>query len=185
MDAVSELLGELPARDITMEAIAKRAGVGKPTLYKWWTSRAALIMAMFHERFNSIPELSEGASAEEALRTRVKHLIAQCNGLFGKVVADLIAEGQGDPALLKELVESHIHPRRVAAVAAINRGIASGEFLACTDPELLVDAVVAPLYLRLLLRNAPLIEEYGSQLIDHALQSIRTPGWKVDKRRER
>ena len=92
MDAVHGLLKEKPARDLTMDAVAKRAGVGKPTLYKWWPSKASLIMAMFHERFGAILEVPEAATAEEALRTRVKHLIAQCNGLFGKVIADLIAE---------------------------------------------------------------------------------------------
>jgi len=54
-------------------------------------------------------------------------LIAQCNGLFGKVVADLIAEGQGDPSILKELYESHIRPRRTSTMADIERGIAAGE----------------------------------------------------------
>jgi AcrR family transcriptional regulator len=181
MDAVSGLLKERPARDLTMDAVAKRAGVGKPTLYKWWPSKAALIMAMFHERFNAILEVPQASTAEEALRTRVKHLVAQCNGLFGKVVADLIAEGQGDPSILKELYESHIRPRRASTVADIERGIASGEFLAGTDPELVLDAIVAPVYLRLLLRHRALTEEYGNQVIDQALLGIRTPKWGIGR----
>jgi AcrR family transcriptional regulator len=185
MDAVAWLLKEKSARDLTMGAVARRAGVGKPTLYKWWPSKAALIMAMFHERFNAILEVPEATSAEEALRTRVKHLVAQCNGLFGKVVADLIAEGQGDPSILKELYESHIRPRRASTVADIERGITSGEFLGGTDPELLLDAIVAPMYLRLLLRHPTLTEEYGNQLIDQALLGIRTPKWGAGRRGKR
>jgi len=181
LDAVSGLLKERPARDLTMDAVAKRAGVGKPTLYKWWPSKAALIMAMFQDRFNAILEVPEATSAEEALRKRVKHLVAQCNGLFGKVVADLIAEGQADPSILKELYESHISPRRASTVADIQRGIASGEFLAGTDPELLLDAIVAPIYLRLLLRHRALTEEYGNQLIDRALLGIRTLKWRTGR----
>nr|WP_184214074.1 TetR/AcrR family transcriptional regulator [Granulicella aggregans] len=183
MDAVSGLLEEKPARDLTMDAVAKRAGVGKPTLYKWWPSKAALIMAMFHERFNVIPEMPGATTAEEALRIRVKHLTVQCNGLFGKVVADLIAEGQGDPSILKELYESHIRPRRAATIADIERGVASGEFVAETDSELLLDAIVAPLYLRLLLRHPALTEEYGNQLIDKALLGIRNPRWRGGRRK--
>lgn len=182
MDAVAGLLKERPARDLTMDAVAKRAGVGKPTLYKWWPSKAALIMAMFHERFNAILEVPEVPSAEEVLRTRVKHLVAQCNGLFGKVVADLIAEGQADPSILKELYESHIRPRRASTVADIKRGIASGEFLAGTNPELLLDAIVAPIYLRLLLRHPLLTEEYGNQLIDQALLGTRNARWRARPR---
>src|SRR6202453_1923900 len=116
---------------------------------------------------------------------RVKHLVAQCNGLFGKVVADLIAEGQGDPSILKELYESPIRPRRTSTVADIERGITSGEFLGGTDPELLLDAIVAPMYLRLLLRHPTLTEEYGNQLIDQALLGIRTPKWRAGQRSKR
>ena len=179
MNAVAELLQEHAARDLTMEAVARRAGVGKPTLYKWWPSKAALIMAMFHERFNAILEMPGAATVEEALRTRVKHLVLQCNGLFGKVVADLIAEGQGDPSILKEFYESHILPRRASTVEDIQRGIASGELLPTADPELLLDAIVAPIYLRLLLRHPSLTEQYGNQLIDQALLGVRNPQWRA------
>ena len=185
MDAVSGLLEEKPARELTMEAIETRAKVGKPTLYKWWPSRAALIMAMFHERFNAIPETLNITTAEETLRARVKNLVVQCNGLFGKVVADLIAEGQGDPSILKELYDSHIRPRRASTMADIERGIASGEFIAATDPELLLDAIVAPIYLGLLLRYPAVTEEYGNLLIDQALLAIRNPRWKGGRRTKR
>ena len=175
MDAVAGLLKELPARDLTMEAVAKRAGVGKPTLYKWWPSKAALILSMFQERFNIISKLPETATEEEALRMRVKRLIAECHGLFGKVVADLIAEGQADPSILKELYDNHIRPRRAATIAGIEHAVASGEFVAGTDPELLLDAIVAPIYLRLLLRHPALTEEYGNELVDRALLGVRSP----------
>jgi len=174
MDAVYDLLREKPARDLTMDAVAKRAGVGKPTLYKWWPSKAALIMTMFHERLAGKLEAPEATTAEEALRTRIRHLIVQSNGLFGKVVADLIAEGQADPSILKELYERHIRPRRASTAADIERGIASGEFLAGTNSELLIDAIFAPVYVRLLLRSAPLTEAYGNQLIDQALLGLRS-----------
>ncbi len=177
MEAVYGLLQEKPARDLTMEAVAQRAGVGKPTLYKWWPSKPALMMAMFHERFGNVLEVPEATTAEEALRERARHLISQCNGLFGKVVADLIAEGQGNPAILKELYESHIRPRRASTAADIERGITSGEFAAGTDPELLIDAIFSPVYLRLLLRHPALTEEYGMQVIDQALLGIRSPQW--------
>ena len=67
MEAVSMLLEEKSARDLTMEAVAKRAGVGKPTLYKWWPSKGALILALFHERFSGISEMPDTTTAEEAL----------------------------------------------------------------------------------------------------------------------
>lgn len=169
MDAVYALLQECPARDLTMEAVAKKAGVGKPTLYKWWPSKAALIFTMFHERLADQPEMPAAASAEAALRARVRRLIAALNGQFGKVMAELIAEGQSDPALLHELYERHIRMRREAALADILRGKASGEFAAQLNAELVLDAIIGAIYYRLLLRTGPLDEAYGEALIDQAI----------------
>ena len=173
MDAVYGLLEEKPARELTMEAVAKRANVGKPTLYKWWPSKAALIMAMFHERLDQPLEIPVTATAEEAIRARMRRLIRVVNGLFGKVVGELIAEGQSDPEILREFYERHVSLRRASAVAEIERGKAAGEFSTDTDAELLVDAIFAPVYYRLLLRFAPLTEKYGNELIDQVLLGVR------------
>jgi AcrR family transcriptional regulator len=167
------LLQEKPARDLTMEAVAKRANVGKPTLYKWWPTKAALIMAMFHERLDLAAELPVTITAEEALRARMRRLIKLVNSLFGKVVSELIAEGQSDPDILREFYERHAELRRAAAVEDIERGKAAGEFSADTDSELLVDAIFGPVYYRLLLRFAPLTEKYGNDLIDQVLLGVR------------
>lgn len=174
LDAVYELLKETPARDLTMDAIAKRANVGKPTLYKWWPSKAAIILAMFHERLDGKFKAPPTSTAEEALRAKMSYLIRQFNGLFGKVVADLIAEGQGDPLILQEFYRGHIRVRRASSVADVERGISSGEFLPGTNPELLIDSIFAPVYYRLLLRYAPLTEKFGFQLIDQALFGVRS-----------
>ena len=154
--AVYDLLKEMPARELTMDAIARRAKVGKPTLYRWWPSKASLVMAMFKERLDRGIEAPEAATAEKILRAKMSHLIREFKGLFGKVVADLIAEGQGDPLILKEFYERHIRGRRASIAADIERGIASGEFLAETNPEFMIDAIFTPVYYRLLLRYAPL-----------------------------
>jgi len=173
MDAVYELLKTKSVRDLSMDAIAKRANVGKPTLYKWWPSKAALIMAMFHERIVRQLEAPVAATAEEVIRAKMRRLIREVNGLFGKVVADLIAEGQSDPSILRDFYERHVNLRRASAVADIERGKLAGEFSADTDPELLVEAIFGPVYYRLLLRFAPLTEKYGNDLIDQVLLGVR------------
>jgi AcrR family transcriptional regulator len=174
LDAVYELLQESSARELTMEAIAKHAKVGKPTLYKWWPTKAALIMAMFQERMSGKLDAVRAPSAEAALRGRVATLIGEFNGLFGRFFADLIAEGQSDPAMLHELYEQHIALRRAATAEEIERGKASGEFATDTDAVVLMDALFGAIYLRLLLRFAPLTEAYGNALLDQILRGVRT-----------
>src|SRR5258708_4729844 len=68
-----------PASQLTMEAIAKRAKVGKPTLYKRWPSKAALIMTMFYERLVGKLEAPQASTVEEAVRAKMRRLIKEFN----------------------------------------------------------------------------------------------------------
>ncbi len=173
MDAVYSLLQERSVRELTLEAVAKRAKVGTPTLYRWWPSKAALVFAMFHERVANVSESPVTGSAEQAIRSKVQHLIREFCGFFGKVMADLIAEGQSEPAVLRELYERHISLRRASTVADVERGKADGEFRSDTDPQLLIDSIFGPIYLRLLLRRTPLTEQYGDELVTQVLRGTR------------
>jgi AcrR family transcriptional regulator len=173
MDAVYALLRETSVRDLTMEAIAKRAGVGKPTLYKWWPSKAALVFAMFHERLAGEPTVTKARTAEAAIRERARRLVVALNGLFGKVMAELIAEGQSDPAVLRELYEQHIAPRRAAALLDIERGKANGEIVADADADLLLEEIFGAIYYRMLLRSGRLTEEYGNRVVDQVFKGLR------------
>jgi hypothetical protein len=99
----------------------------------------------------------------------MRRLITGLNGLFGKVLADLIAEGQGDPTLLRDLFEDHIKARQVADIAEIERAQATGEFAAAIDAAQLVDMLFGSLIYRRLL-GLPLTEAHGDALIDAALR---------------
>src|SRR6266699_4897734 len=116
MDTVYALLQEKSVRDLTMEEVAKRAKVGKPTLYKWWPTKATLVLAMLCERMASNLEKPSDRTAEESLRVRVRRLIDAFNGPFGKIVAGLIAESQSEPAILQQFFDRWVSPRRTATI---------------------------------------------------------------------
>jgi AcrR family transcriptional regulator len=177
IDAVYALLQEKSVRDLTMEEVAKRAKVGKPTLYKWWPTKATLVLAMLCERMAPNLEKPTGLSAEESLRFRVRRLIDALNGPFGKIVAGLIAEGQSEPAVLQEFFDRWVSPRRNATIADLQRGKNAGEFRSETEPELLNDAIFGAIYYRLLLRSGPLTKRFGEELVEHVLGGQRAgPG---------
>src|SRR5580698_8500541 len=111
MDAVYALLQKKSVRNLTMEEVAKRARVGKPTLYKWWPTKTALVLAMLCERMAPNLEKPTVLSAEESLRFRVRRLIDAFNGPFGNIVAGLVGEGQSEPAVLAEFFNRWICPR--------------------------------------------------------------------------
>ena len=158
MDAVYALLEEKSVRDLTIEAVAKRAGVGKPTLYKWWPTKATLVLAMLCERMAPKLEKPTVLTAEQSLRFRVRSLIDAFNGPFGKIVAGLIAEGQSEPAVLQEFFDRWVSPRRNATIADLQRGKDAGELRSETEPELLNDAIFGAIYYRMLLRSGPMTQ---------------------------
>jgi AcrR family transcriptional regulator len=183
MDAVYAFLQEHSVRELTMEGIAERANVGKPTVYKWWPSKAALVMAVLHARLVPKPEAISARTAEEAIRARMHRLVRAFNGMFGKVFADLIAEGQNDPALLSDLYEKHLGQRRDALITEIERGKEAGEFCAEVDSDLLVDSLIGPIYYRLLMKTAPLTEAYADRLLAQLMLGKRRVAPKRAKSR--
>ncbi len=174
MDAVYALLQEKAVRDMTMEEVAKRAKVGKPTLYKWWPTKATLVLAMLCERMAPNLEKPTVLTAEESLRFRARRLIDAFNGPFGKIVAGLIAEGQSEPAVLQEFFDRWVKPRRNATIADIERGKNSGEMRSESEPDLLNDAIFGAIYYRMLLRSAPLTRRFGEELVEQVLRGHRS-----------
>src|ERR1700736_5052469 len=75
LDAVYDLLHEKSVRDLTIEGVARRAGVGKPTIYKWWPSKAALVMDMLDERTVEDLSVPGARNAEAAIRGMVTKVV--------------------------------------------------------------------------------------------------------------
>jgi AcrR family transcriptional regulator len=173
MDAVYALLQKESVRDLTMEAVAKRAGVGKPTLYKWWPTKATLVLAMLCERMAPNLEKPVGLTAEDSLRLRVRRLIDAFNGPFGPIVAGLVAEGQSEPAIRQAFFDRWVSPRRTATIADLQRAKDSGELRRETEPELLNDSIFGAIYYRLLLGSGPLTRRFGEELVEHVLRGHR------------
>src|ERR1700730_2128518 len=171
MDAVYALLQKKSVRDLTMQEVAKRAKVGKPTLYKWWPTKATLVLAMLCERMAPNLEKPTVLTAAESLRFRVRRLIDAFNGPFGKIVAGLIAEGQSEPAVLRELFDRWVSPRRNATIADLQRSKNAGEVGSDTGPDLLNDAIFGAIYYRMLLRSGPLTRRFGEELVERGHRS--------------
>ena len=174
IDAVYEILQGKPLSALTMEEIARRAGVGKPTLYKWWPSKSAIVIDMFTERIVPSMVVPDGPCVEEAIRAQVAATIGLLGGFFGRVSAQIIAEGQSDGEVLREYVERYVRHRRDFTRDLIARAHESGEFKREIDPEVLVDMIYGPIYYRLLVKHQPLNQEFGEELLDHIMAYLKS-----------
>lgn len=174
LDAVFELLRTRSLRDLQIQQVCRKAGVSKPTIYKWWPTKAAMVMAMFEQRMvRRLPPI-ESLSAEQLIRVAVPGLIRLFNGPFGKVAAEMIAAGQSEPAVLREFRDRYVLKRRKVAVKALEAAYASGEMKRSVDPELLLDLIFGPIYFRLLVKHQPLDQAFGKNLLDFVLRRAVT-----------
>ena len=112
------------------------------------------------------------ASSSAAVDRRVQRALRQ-------IVAGLIAEGQSEPAILKEFFDRWVSPRRTATIADLHRGKNAGELRSETEPELLNDAIFGAIYYRLLLHSGPLTRRFGEELVEQVLRAQRRDGSRV------
>jgi hypothetical protein len=95
------------------------------------------------------------------------------SGEYGRIVAQIIAEGQADPEALASYRDRFIYPRRAAAKAIIQQGIENGEFDPSLDPELAIDALYGAIYFRLLVGHLPLDPQFAEELPRWALKALK------------
>jgi AcrR family transcriptional regulator len=173
--ATQELLVERGYPDLTIEGIAARAGVGKQTIYRWWPSKAALVLEAYLAGSEAVPLPAEGTTAREDVTALLGWLIAVlAQPIGGHVVGGLVSDLQHDPDLAEGFHRDVVPARRQAMVAALERGRDRGEIRADADLELAVDALHGAVFYRLLLSGRPLDADFADHLAEQTLAGLAT-----------
>ncbi len=173
LDATARLIEAMPIRTITIGGIAKEAGVGKPTIYRWWESKCALVMDAFLEIAAPCVSVPPMDSAVEALSRQVRSVTKFLRGPSGRVVAEMVGEGQADPHILEEFRDRFLTQLLSPAVSILEQGKAAGEFAPGLDTELALDVVYGPIYYRLLVGHRPLDEAFTEALIERVVPALK------------
>jgi len=101
LDAAEALIAEEGFAKLTMEAVARRARAGKATLYRWWPSRAHLLLALYSRAKNTLTQPETGSFSGD-LTEYLTSMVRQWQGGragMGQIFRLLIAEAQMDPAV--------------------------------------------------------------------------------------
>jgi AcrR family transcriptional regulator len=173
IQATQELLVERRYRDLTIEGVAARAGVGKQTIYRWWPSRAALVLEAYLAGSEALPPPAPSDSVSKdvhALLVWLSGVLAQPIG--GRVLAGLIADLQNDPDLAEGFRRNVVPARRSRMLAALERGRERGEIRADADLEVAVDALHGAIFYRLLLSGKPLDDEFAACVAGQVLDGL-------------
>jgi len=153
--AVRTLLGNgVPLAELSMEGIARAAGVGKAAIYRRWGNKEELLIDVLRATEPAKPELP-GTSMREDLV-----ILLESSRQLGRI--------------WDAYRTAVITPRRDLVLHVLRRGQANGELRADVDLELAVDMVIGPLVIRsLLYPTAALPEGHGERIVDTLLQGLR------------
>ncbi|MFF5827308.1 TetR/AcrR family transcriptional regulator [Streptomyces bacillaris] len=174
LDAVIALLeaGE-PLAGLSIERIARTAGVGKATIYRRWSGKEELFVDVVRDMEPDDPQISgtEGLAdlriMLESLRTR--GLAQRSSALLHNIFAQM----KSHPKLWDEYFGTVIAPRRAAMLAAVRRAVAAGELRDDLDVELIDDLFVGPVLVRTVHRpEAPLPDDLVDRLMTALLQGL-------------
>ena len=179
-----EILLEQGLQSMSMDDVAKRAGVSKATIYRWWASKELLALDALATEW-ALPTPSPGldtGSLRGDLLARFHPWLRQLNQKpYERIIAGLVAQTQTDPEFAKVYRERFVAPRRDEARMLLLRAIDRGEIAADTNREVTLDLLYGPIYHRLLHRHAPLSDRFATQVIDAVIAAISSGGLATDR----
>ena len=173
--AIAATLAELAEHGyaaLSLERIARRAGVNKTSLYRRWRTREQLVLdAMLDRAGEQIPVPDTGSLREDLLalaRTVVANATAPEVAAMARAV---VAQSPHDAELAA--ANARFWTQRIAIDGAIvERAIERGEARPGTEPARVVEAVIGPIHLRLLLTGEPVDDAFLEEVVEIVVNGI-------------
>lgn len=171
--AFFEELAEVGYGRLSIDAVAKRAGVGKAAIYRRWRSKLDITVALTSAVAVAAIDVPDTGSLRGDIRQYLENAShALTHPLARHIIPDLLAEASRNPALADALVPTLRTPRRAKAAVLFRRAIKRGELPADSDIELCMDMMGGPLYWRLSVVNTPTSDDYLDRLTDKIMAAI-------------
>jgi AcrR family transcriptional regulator len=173
LEAADDLLVERGFAGLTIEGIAARAGVAKQTIYRWWPSKAEILMDAFVDDAAEYLTPPDSGDLSRDLRihlTRLAAFLTQTDA--GAVFRALAGQAQHDADVAARLRADHLSRQRDRDRLPLLRAVDRGQLPAQTDVDLAVEQLVGPIYYRVLVTGQPVPAEFTDQLVEAFLARV-------------
>lgn len=169
-----ELLGEVGMAGLSMDLLARRAGVGKATIYRRWDSKEQLVIDALMSSVAALPVSATG-SARTDIEAYVHALVERFGeGRLSDVLPHLIEASCYDDDL-RELLEHFTRQRQSTLRGLLQRGIEGGEIDEGIDVDMVVDSVIGSVVYRRLMSGAPLDAAFADRLLTFVFAAAGLP----------
>ena len=164
LDATWKMLMHTSVRDVSIEGIAKRANVGKTTIYRWWPNKISVILDAVNGQMMYPPAMVSGDSARELLLKQMERFGKTLKGRTGKIIAEVFAESQSSRELLEVYYKNFMLQHEEILANIIEQGKESGEFAYAADTALIVDMMYGSVFYRLMSNPESIQPEFFDSL---------------------
>lgn len=156
--------------DLSVEAIAADAKVGKATVYRWWPNKGALVVSAFASTTEEELHFPDSGSVFKDVSLQMKQWLGVLRSSRGCIVRAVLAGGQSDPELIEEFRKRFLWPRRRDAYRTLRRGMERGELPRQLDLDLVLDTLYGAMYMRFLISHTELSERYVEEVCRMVLE---------------
>ncbi|BCL31101.1 TetR/AcrR family transcriptional regulator [Streptomyces aurantiacus] len=174
IEGVMRLLEEgIPLAEISIERVARIAGVGKATIYRRWSGREELFCDVMRTAEPPDPELPGTSMRDDLIVVLESHRRRGLANRSSTIMHNVYAQMKTSPKLWKVYHAAVIEPRRLKTLDVLRRGQENGEIRADVDVELANDLFVAPMLVRAIVRpEADLEEGLPERIVDTVLAGL-------------
>ncbi|MFC3993447.1 TetR/AcrR family transcriptional regulator [Actinoplanes siamensis] len=173
-NAVMSELAEVGYGRLSIEAVARRAGVGKTAIYRRWSNKLEMVLEIITDvagRKVPVPDTGSFASDLDLLMMIVSRALQ--HRVASQIIPDLMAEAARNPQIAETLQRVlRIHQQSVGE-KLVGQAVARGELPEGTDPDVAVDLILGPLYWRLAVSRQPIDDDYLEKLAAAVLGSLK------------
>jgi AcrR family transcriptional regulator len=156
-DALMQELAAVGYGRLSIEAVARRAGVGKTAVYRRWRSKLEMVVDIVGSvAGSSLPLLDTGSLRGDLEMLLLITSKALRHRLASQIIPDLLAEAARTPEIGKTLQDVLRTNQRDLGEQLVARAVERGELSGPVDPDMAMDLIVGPLYWRLAIARSPL-----------------------------
>jgi len=173
LEATLGILQEQGYRGLTIEGVAASAGVSRPTIYRRWPSKPALVVAALVQSARlAVPVLDTGSLRHDLIAVQRRQVELMNSPDSRRVTAGLVADLAIDPELGETYVSQYLAPRRAAVWQVLQRGVDRGELDADVDFAFVYDLLVGPLFMRAVVWGQPLAPDAAEKTAEVILAAF-------------
>jgi AcrR family transcriptional regulator len=170
--AATDLVVEQGYAAVSIEKIAKRAGAGKQTIYRWWPSKGDVLMeALVAKTDTYIPVPDEGSWAADLRRMLEDSLTLARAPQIGELLSALMVEAQLDPAFGARFRTDFLERRRAALTTLVERARRRGDLPPGITAPFASDVVFGVIWYRLVVFPQPFDRRLINRLVSLLTQS--------------